>query len=253
MFAGCAKKFVNVPVSEDFLQKKGSRIGLVWTSIINNDYPEGPEYTAKHYLLGQQGLLDIAVSRSFSDKISTALQKIKTNQLMKIFYFDVFTRAFEDQGFIVKSKTDPYCFKKYRMGSNKYCDNPLTLKTVELSTVTDSAFEMPLADRIYDFGPVISELGVDYVLAITLHRQGTGRSYYAIVPTSPPQGTTILAAYLIEGNTQKIISKHITSIVEPVIGEWDTPPDYENLMAASRRSFELAMDDVFISIFNRAP
>ena len=246
---GCASKFDDISTPDDFLQNKDASIGLIWTSQINIHYPEGPEYTAKHYMLGQQGLLDIAVSRKFSEKIENALSKIKLEELMKERFFPVFQAAFENYNFSVKIKSEPYCWKKFRLGSNKYCENALDIKKMEIK----KAGEMPIPVFTFDYKPVFEELGVDYLLVIDLIQHGTGRSYFAMAPTSPPKGTTMLTSHLIEHKEQAVLSQHLCSIVEPVQGEWDEPPEYANLLKAARQSFEIAVDEVFIDIFKEAP
>ncbi len=239
---GCASKFNNILLPDDFLQKKNASIGLIWTSNANIHYPEGPEYTAKHYMLGQQGLLDMAVARSFSDKLVTVLSEIKLKDLMKEHYFNVFQRAFENNNFNVKINPDPYCQKKHRFGTyNEYCTNSLDIT------------KSPTGGIVYNYKPVISDLGVDYLLVIELSMHGTGRSYYGMIPTSPPKGYTALVSYLINGRTDEVISQRSSSVVEPVKGEWDEPSEYVNLMNAARASFEIAINEVFIDIFKQAP
>jgi len=180
---GCASKFNNILPPDDFLQKKNISIGLIWTSNANTHYPEGPEYTAKHYMLGQQGLLDMVVARSFSDKLVTVLSEIKLKDLMREHYFNVFQRAFANNNFNVKINTEPYCSK------NEYCTNALDVKDMKAMKIGDSLYEMPFFDFIYDYKPVIADLGVDYLLVIYLIQHGTGRSYYGMLPISPPKGS----------------------------------------------------------------
>ena len=182
---GCASKFNNILPPDDFLQKKNVSIGLIWASQTNMHYPDGPEYIAKHYMLGQQGLLDMAVARSFSDKLEKALSEIKIKDLMQKHYFNVFQRAFENNNFNVKINPDPYC------GKNEYCTNALDVKTMKVKKIGDSLFEMPFTAVIYDYKPVIADLGVNYLLMIDLIMHGTGRSYYGMLPTSPPKGYTV--------------------------------------------------------------
>ncbi len=252
ILGGCATKFQHVPPPEDFLHKKEVSIALIWTSSVNIHYPEGPEFTAKHHMLGNQGLLDIVVARSFSDKLISVLGDIKIKDLMHEHYFNVFKPAFEDKGFNVIIKTKPYCHKKYRLGTNEYCTNHLDVKDMSVSKYGDDAWDF-LAETFYDYKPVINELDVDYLLVIQLERFGTGRSYFAAVPTSPPKGVARLVYYLIDTTTEKTISKYISSVVEPVQGEWDQEPEYPNLVKTVNNAFEIAIDEVFIDIFKHAP
>ena len=249
LLGGCFSKFDNISPPENFLENKDVSVGLIWICQNNLHYPEGPEYTAKHYMLGQQGLLDIAVARAFSDDIEDTLNKVKLEELMQERFFPVFQAAFEDHNFTVKIKAEPYCWKKFRLGSNKYCENSLDVKDMEIKKVGG----MPLSVFTFDYKPVMEELGVDYLLAIHLLQHGTGRSYFAMVPTSPPKGITSLTSHLIEAKAQVVVSQHHCSIVEPVQGEWDEPPEYANLLKAARASFEIAADEVFIDIFKQAP
>jgi len=250
---GCASKFENILPPDNFLQKKNVSIGLIWTSQANVHYPGGPEYTAKHYMVGNQGLLDAVVARSFSDKLVKVLGEIKLKDLMREHYFNVFQRAFESHNFNVKISPEPYCFKKFRLGTNEYCTNVLDPKTVEIKKVGDGLLQMPIGCMVLDYKPVITDLGVDHLLVIDLIHHGTGRSYFAMTPTSPPKGYTVLVSYLINGRTEEVISQHISYVVEPVNGEWDEPPAYPNLMKAARASFEIAINEVFIDIFKQAP
>jgi hypothetical protein len=249
LFGGCASNFNNISPPDSFLQNKNASVGLIWVCQMNIQYPEGPEYTAKHYMLGHQGLLDTVVSLKLSEKLANALNKIKLEELMKERFFPVFQAAFENYNFNVKIKAEPYCWKKFRLGSNKYCENALDIKKMEIK----KAGEMPIPVFTFDYKPVFEELGVDYLLVIDLIQHGTGRSYFAMTPTSPPKGTTMLTSHLIEHKEQAVLSQHLCSIVEPVQGEWDEPPEYANLLKAARDSFEIAVDEVFIDIFKEAP
>ena len=253
LVGGCASKFQNILPPDDFLKKKNASIGLIWTSQANIHYPAGPEYTAKHYMMGSQGLLDVAIARSFSNKLVKVLSEVKLKDLMREHYFNVFQRAFENYNFNVKINPEPYCFKKFRLGTNEYCTNALEPKTIELKKVGEGSLLMPIGCMVYDYKPVIADLGVDYLLVIDLINHGTGRTYFAMSPTSPPKGYTVLVSYLIDGKTEEVISQHISSVVEPVKGEWDEPPAYSNLVMAVRASFEIAINEVFIDIFKQAP
>jgi len=244
---GCASKFENISPPDNFLQQKNASIGLIWETNYHLQYPVGPELTAKHHMLGQQGLLDIAVARSFSDKLSTVLSTVKIKDLMSKHYLNVFQGAFANNNFNVKIKTEPYCSK------NEYCKNVLDAKDLKAMIISDSVFEMPFFAVSYDYKPVIAEFGVDYLLVIDLSIHGTGRSYYGMLPTSPPKGFTELRSYLINGRTEKVISQHVSSVVEPVKREWDEPPKNAHLMKASEASFEIAINEVFIDIFKQAP
>ena len=242
LLGGCAPVFKNILPPDNFLQKENTSIGLIWTSNANLNYPEGPEYTAKHFMLGAQGLLDMAVAHSFSDKLGKALSEIKIKDLMQKHYFNVFQPAFENKNFYVKINTNPYCQKKHNFGTfNEYCTN--SLDTTKTST----------GSLGYDYKPVIANLNVDYLLVIEISMYGTGRSYYGMLPISPPKGYTVLSSYLIDGKTQDVISQRGSTVVEPVKGEWDDPPQYANLMKAAETSLEIAINEVFIDIFKQAP
>lgn len=254
---GCTNKFRNFSPSDNFLQSKNASIGLIWTSNANLHYPEGSEYTAKYYMLGDQRLLDRAVARFFSGKLVTVLGEIKLKDLMREHYFNVFQPAFENKNFIVKINTEPYCrnilnFIPY-CSKNEYCTNILDVKNLEAMKISDSIFEVPFIDTRYDYKSVISSLGVDYLLVIDLISHGIGRSYSGTLAISPPKGYTMLVSHLIDGKTEHVISQHVSSVVEPVEGEWDEPPKYINLMNASEASFEIAINEVFIDIFKQAP
>lgn len=211
-------------------------------------YPKG-EYTAKHVVLGQQGIVDVLINRALADKLVKQLEKVKLKDLLEEYFFSVFQHAFEDNNFIVKINTEPYCVKRWRLYSNKYCTNGIVRKDYKMAKLGIQT----ILCFTYDYKPIVEDLDVDYLLVIDLKSHGTGRTYFSFVPTSPPKGFTQLISYLIDGKTGEVLSQHFLSIIEPVQGEWDETPEYANLMQAAKRSFEIAIDEVFIDIFKAAP
>ena len=246
LLTGCGAKFQDIPAPDQFAANQGEKIGLVWML-----WPQepGPDYQAKHYCLGQMGLLDIAIVRAFAHELEDALSKNIINDLIEQNYLRTFTPAFEDVGFSVKVNPTPYCVKKFRLSSNELCTNEIKQIGQKLCGV----YATPQFEPVYDYKPIFDELDVDYLLMIDIVRHGTGRNYYAGVPTSPPKGVTTVFMFLVARNTMDMVSKRYVSVVEPAVGAWDEPPEYTNLMQASRDSFEAALDDIFIDIFKQAP
>ena len=244
LLTACGTKFKNISPKENLLTKQGKSIGLVWISGIQVGPDENQKYVAQHIQLGTQGLLDIAINAAMAADLKDALEKINVDALVEKHFFKVFTPAFDEVGFVIKNDPVAYCLEL-----NKNCTNQVGLLDTELL----GAYEFPQFRNIYDFKSLINKLDVDYLLVVAVELVGTGRSYFSMVPTSPPKGVAVVFSYLIERKTGSVISQHLASVTEDSKGEWDQPPEYDNLMQAARDSLEIAMDEIYIDIFKQAP
>lgn len=251
MFLGACGKFQQISTPDDFVQTEKGKIGLIWITTVTATglmfLSETGVPTASHYFIGAQGLLDVAVNNALASELKGALTKIKTQDVIQQKYFNVFRPAFENNNFTVVEKVAPYCTFLHE----EFCPEPF--ERVDWNMVKIGGSSQPIALNIYDYSEIIKELDVDYLFVINVIEFGSGRSYFSMVPTSPPKGKTTLVSYLIDGQTNKIISQNGFTIVESVEGEWDEPPEYPNLMKAVHKAFEIAMDEVFIDTFKQAP
>ncbi len=103
----------------------------------------------------------------------------------------------------------------------------------------------------YDFRFLKNESGADYALVLDPRAFGLSRSYYGFVPTSPPAGYANMSVYLVNLSDNSIVGEYGTIIQEETYGEWDTPPEYKGLVAATKNVLSKVLNDAYGFFFQK--
>jgi hypothetical protein len=197
------------------------KVGVVWISQDNNN-------VAKLYKQGDQGLVDVIVSSAATSEVAKRFEKEKVSPYVQKYYLNVFKGAFSDEGCLTKVVD-----KSYSKDS--------------LKRMKETGFFW------YDLRPIAKELQVDNLMVLDMIKFGAIRKYKGFIPVTQPKGHSLVAGYLIEGTSNRLIYMKISGKTELPAGEWDSPPEFTNLMKSVESSFEKAIDEIFIAFFNRAP
>ena len=165
---------------------------------------------------GGQGLLDLVVSSIATQGITNKLKELDSSPFIGI--RKDFVEMMESIGLNVKEFDGLINFKDY----------PKREKKAGYSDV--------------DMSRLFEETGVDHIVVIQLLAYGASRSYYGFIPTSDPSGSAGIYGYMIDKNHKTLWdsgnSIKDSFIKEPVVGEWKQPPEYSNLLEASRRALK---------------
>jgi len=102
---------------------------------------------------------------------------------------------------------------------------------------------------IWDYSHFVKKHNLDYIF--TLHVRCFGHTLDK--NGGPPVGVTFLVGFLVDGSTNKLVWQYPLMVREPVVGEWNQPPDYPNLTKAIVKSLETALNQVYVAFFKKAP
>jgi len=142
-------------------------------------------------------------------KLSNRLKEEKVASLVKDYYLDAYRNPLTSEGFKVKIVKNAY--------------NKEQLKRIN---------EFGLAP--YDFKPIAQELQIDHLIVLDIRGFGVVKKYKTFSLADKPKGYSFVEGYLVEGASNRIISKIPFETQINVEGEWDTPPDFSNLVIAGQ-------------------
>lgn len=237
IFSGCQTPFANMSLPQSFIEKK-SKIGIIWIK-------DSEKHTGDLYAdVKESGagclcdLISLGVAHATSTELANRIRMEETAPLVKKHYLNVFSDAFSVDGFEVKP-----------------IDNAYDKKSLLKFEINKSDAKNEKKDLYYSYRlkSVSEELQTDYIMVLESIRFGVKTEYSGPIMSGIPKGITSLKCYLVEGSSNKIIAQHSIEITELPGGKWDEPPEYPLLIKAAKISFEKAMDQTFIGIFQRAP
>jgi hypothetical protein len=191
------------------MTRKGT-IGIIWISSVT-------EPTAKFYTGYNEGKWT-ATANPYRDKnLDRVLQQTKIAPLVKKFYLNVFSRAFTDEGFDVK-----------------------TIETPRLKK------------NISDFKTIAEELRVNHLMVLEVLAFGSGfvSSFFSYPPGI---GFSSVRCSLFDGSSNQVIGQHHAVNAELTQGRWWESPEFSTLTRAINTAFERSLDESFIRIFGRSP
>ena len=207
--SGCVVAPTKIPVSEQFLNNKTLRVGLVVTPL--------PEFSMSSS--GSQGLLDVAINQGMAKKIKEHLQNAS---------FEPFDKPLEEQ-FI-----------------NYITNNGYSVKTVELDIATLTKFNKPKKKpknvQFYqkDLMFLKEKENIDVLVLIETRAVGTIRSYYGFFPTSDPKGYYSGLGSMINLSDNSLLWSSVNSQEIQIKKPWDQEPNYPNLTQAVDEALERA-------------
>lgn len=162
------------------------------------------------YKAGNQGLLDMAINSAVSGKLDGAVKAFKPTG------FETLASEFEKNlvGRGLKAaiiQEDIEALPKF----TKPAGQPRGVQSFKQNVAASAALNAH-----------------DYVLFIDTQQVGTIRSYYSVVPTSPPSGHYLGKGYLIDTKTNEIKWTQTITTNQAAVGKWDVPPNYSAVIQA---------------------
>lgn len=218
LLSGCATKRENMKIPQAVLEKPTA---IVITQISGLEEPT-------YYKSGSQGLLDLAVNDLITDSMQDKIKEIDAASVTENQYYQPMGKNFDDRSFKVTRITAPLDREKLRPAP------------------VDEAQYAP-----YDFRFLKNKHGVEWALILDPHAFGVERSYYSIVPTGAPTGFANISVYLVNLKDNSIAGLYKASVNEAVEGEWDAPPEYLVLTAASKKALGKALHNAHTHLFHK--
>jgi len=203
--SGCATK--PQQVDQTFWQAEKKKVAIVLHEL---------PVKGGFYQEGGQGLLDIAIASIVTQKVSKHLSTLKPDSFLTI--RETMAERLSLEGFEVVQYD----------------------KLINLEN-----FPKKSGDGVYerDLSSIAQETGADQIIVFRMYQFGASRAYYAFIPISAPQGLAVVDGAMIDAKTNKLMwhtgdSLQNSYVKEPVIGEWDEPPTYPHLIAATDRAID---------------
>lgn len=204
--SGCAPvRYKPIALDSSFWQQRQGVIGIASEPI--------PESTA--HMLGNQGLLDIAINQSNAKNMSERLKTADTQRIKEI--PDHLTKQLEARGFKVKKLDvgfDPKKFTEYKPVTNPE----------------------QFANR--DYRQLATAEEIDHLLLVTVARVGTARGYYGFIPLGPPRASVVITGQVVDLKTNKLLWYSNREVSIPIAEPWDEEPEFPNVMKAVAKGIE---------------
>lgn len=227
LLSGCATTLQSTAPPPDYFASK-KHIGVIW--VANHEDP-----TAQIFETSQTGggligaLLAEGIKVAKNRTLNKRLNEEKLRPLVQKYYLDLFEKGLEFEDFEVVSVKDPYVIKHIKKFKAP--------KGEDKDTYPE-----------FDFRSIGKTLGVNQLLVLYPIQYGLNRM------KGHAKGYSLLWVALIDVQTNKRIAYYTsTSILGPIDGAWNTPPDYTNLITAMRLSLETNVDRAYVLIFDREP
>ncbi|MDE1169149.1 MAG: hypothetical protein PW845_28135 [Pseudomonas sp.] len=196
VLTGCANT-TQKPIDLDaqFWSDKSQSIGVAMTNL--------PE--SQLALVGNQGLLDLAINKGINSKLSTQVSTWKLKD----------TATIPDE-IVAKLKAKGYTAKRID-------------EIIDVTQYKEIKFREGFYRR--DLTPLQAKYGVDRLLLISYTASGAFRSYYSVVPTSVPTPQVGGVGAVVDLHDNHLLWWKPFVVVQPAQGEWDQP-NYSNLANA---------------------
>lgn len=198
---GCATQH-NVELADSFWQSPNHKIAVATT--------KAPK--PQIHQVGNQGLLDYAISSAVNSKLDTHLAQTDISWYRNM--PQIFAERLQHKNILAKPYFQPINAKK--------------------------------ENYLYIMGQTHSEK----LLIIKLEALGAKRTYFSVIPKEAPQAYCEMIGELIDMRDNKVLWHHKASITEPVQGAWDQPPNYPNLDHALKLAINSAQHELLDSFFS---
>lgn len=196
LLSACASKRQDMPLQEALI-KPNSKIVTV---AVDNFKPQ-------FYKNGEEGLVDMMITEMFISDCRKSIENHDINPLINQEFHQSFGAALQGKSLQwtpVHTKIDPN-----------------TLKASEGEDA--SPFDLQFLKHQHQ---------ADYALVLHPQVLGTMRSYYGFIPLGAPTGYAHVHMYVVDLTTNMIIGYCDATCGTVVRGDWDTPPNYANLLDA---------------------
>ena len=197
LLSGCVTMYKPIQLDAAFWQDRQPVIGVAAEAV--------PE--AGMVMLGQQGLLDVAINKGNAGPVIDRMKKLDLKRAAAI--SDNLAKGLSGRGFKVNN----------------------------LSTLDPNAFpELKPATNAEQFAPrdysSLKSKGVDRLLIVSVVNIGAARNYYGFIPTSPPRAMFTVKGMLIDLKDNKLLWYSTHQATAAVADPWDQAPDFPNLSEA---------------------
>jgi len=193
---GCASTIQKpIELDQQFWGDKNQTIGVAMTAL-------PPSQLA---LVGNQGLLDLAINKGVNSKLSTQVDAWKLNDAATI-----------PDEIVAKLLAKGYKAQKVN-------------EVIDLKSYKEIAFHDGFFRR--DLTPLQAKFGVDRLLLISYTSSGAFRSYYSVIPTSVPTPQVAGIGAVVDLHDNHLLWYKPFAVSQPAQGEWDQP-NYANLSNA---------------------
>lgn len=195
--SGCMTMYKPIPLDASFWQDRQPVIGVAAEVL--------PE--AGLVMLGQQGLLDVAINKGNAAPMVDRLKQLDVKRAAAI--SDNLAKGLSGRGFKVSnlSTLDAKAFPELKPAANAEQYSPR------------------------DFSSLKSK-GVDRLLLVSVVNVGAARNYYGFIPTSPPRAMFTVKGMLIDLKDNKLLWYNTHQATAAVVDPWDQAPDFPNLSEA---------------------
>lgn len=179
-----------------------------------------------YYKIGQQGIFDVLINEAMATSAQEKIEKMDATPIVKEYYYKRFSHIFASQSFEVKEDPTPL---------NKESLTPPPIKNLKYAP--------------YDFRFLQGRYNVEYALILDPISFGVERSYHGFFPTDAPKGFARVSFYLVNLSNNSIVAECHTAEQDIVKGEWDTPPEYSNLIKSIKAALAKAISGAYIFFF----
>ncbi len=209
LVSGCSTTRQNFQVNKDFFNTPTTIVVLQTTGL------EEPQFIKT----GAQGILEQAINSAVTAKPKNKLKEIDTQTIVDTHYY----------------KTSEQLLKCYSFNVIK---NSELLKKEKLAK--------PPVDGVqyapYDFRSLKMQYGANYALILEPKIFGVTRHYYSVMPMGRPRGYASLNLYMVNLEDNSLAGYYTTEVHTDIDGNWDSPPEYNELTTASENSLIKALD-----------
>lgn len=190
--------------------------------IVQVDGLENPGF----YKEGQQGVVDFLISNAVAGEVIEKIRTINVEEIVDQHYFKPFESAFLAKSFKVVKDSE---------------------KLKKSSLVKHEGDQDKCAD--FNFKNLKTSYNTDYALVLEPKLFGTIRKYYGFIPLGSPKGYTEVKVYLVRLEDNAVLGHYNADAKIGVKGDWDAPPDYAELVKATKTALATALNNAYLHFF----
>lgn len=189
-----------------------------------------------HFMLGQQGLLDVAINKGNAEELTAFLKTVDTSAYAKV-TTDI-AQALRAKGF----KTQEHA---------GYL-NVTSLPAFKAPESKDGAAKVAHAEK--DFRELAKKYGPNRLLLLDVRSIGTQRNYFGFIPTSAPSATITVRGQIVDLADNRLLWRQNQSEQAAIADPWDQPQSFPNVgraiekvMLVSRKNMQKFFDETSVA------
>lgn len=180
---------------------------------------------AHFYKEGTQGWADMIINHVITSPASDRLKNINIQPLLDEAFYIPFQGALANKATWVR-KLEKTIFKE------------------ELCSLSHEEKISP-----YDFSFLKHQYDADFALIIDPHNFGSSRNYYGFIPLGAPVGVANFSIYFVRLCDNTLFGLYNSENSTPVQGDWDSPPEYYELIQSIKSALSNGLKDGFGFLF----